>query len=56
MGKIAFNYLLTLSRPRIAPRALHVSKFSWGGPPNPPQGEVDTHKYSVTPQNFEPPI
>ena len=30
----------------MAPRALHISKFSWGGPPNPPQGEVSTHKYS----------
>ena len=32
--------------PRIAPRALHISTFSWGRTPNPPQGEVATHKYS----------
>ena len=33
---------MALSRPRIAPRALHISKFSWGEDP----GEVATHKYS----------
>ena len=32
--------------PRIAPRALHISTFSWGGPPNLPQGKAATHKFS----------
>ena len=34
--------------PKIAPRALHISKKNWGSSPNPPppQGEIDAHKYS----------
>ena len=34
------------NRLRIAPRVLHISKFSWGRTPNPPQGEVITHELS----------
>ena len=43
-------YLTTISNCRIVPGAGHISKFSWGTTPKPPQGEVATHKsINITP-------
>ena len=55
---------VTLSRPRIVIESLleHFIflNFLGGAPPNPPQGEVATHKYLHQnfeyPSSFEPPI
>ena len=39
---------VTLSRPRIVIESLveHYIFLNWGSTPNPPQGEIATHKYS----------
>ena len=44
------------NRLRIAPRVLHISKFSWGRTPNPPQREVITHEFSHHHEISNPPF